>query len=976
MSSSLASTPHVIEFPPFQLDLRQGLLLRRTAPVALRPKTFAVLHYLALHPGDLVTKQALLDAVWGDVVVTDDVVRLSIRELRVALDDDPVAPRFIQTVRRRGYRFIAAVGAAAASAAEPTTVPLLASVAGAASPGTMVGRARERAEIADAIAAAAGGRRNMLFVSGEAGIGKTTLVDAALDDLRGSTSPPPVIGRGQCIEQYGVGEPYLPVVEALAAICRGADGRRVEDVLREHAPAWLVRTLGLAASNDAGDATSSPEHTLHKLTAVLEALSAEIPLVLVLEDLQWSDHATLDLLSVLAQRREPARLLILCTLRPADAIAYGHPVATVKREWLRKGLCRQVVLGGLSAADVVCYLAARFPGAELPHDLLPLLIERSAGNPFFLTTLVDDLIDRELLAGESRLELRVAVDTLRAAIPFGIRAVIEPRLQRLLAASLRVLESASVAGIEFAAHAVAGVAVRGSDASDVEDVEQLCDGLAVRHEILRVVGESAWPDGATSARYAFAHALYRDVIYQALAPSVRRRLHQAIGERLEQGHRARTAEAASELAAHFERSGDGARAARYHGEAAAHARSRFAYQEACLHLDAALALQPALPDTPERQRREALLLHALGSTRVSLEGHADEAAARAFARMAELAERLDDAALQLRARDGLLLVHAMRAELDTARKLAETMIDQAERLQNAVAIANTRVTLGATLYYLGEITAAHRQGEDLRERSDTEVSPLSPVFGISSCCLLASTHAQLGQIAQARTMIRETIDRATAYGVPYAHAQATNLTARASTLLRDVTGARVLAAESVRIADEYGFTVFRAQATMVVGWCDVLDGRVETGLSVLRDGFRDYAATGQRIGASCYSALLAEAHLAHGDAPAAERVLHDALALSGVTGERITDPELHRLLGECRLLRESPRARDEAAESFARALDLAVERNAVLFELRAATSLLRLRGACERARVARLVERFGARDDCPDLQDARALLAR
>jgi DNA-binding winged helix-turn-helix (wHTH) protein/tetratricopeptide (TPR) repeat protein len=974
MPSSGPSAPHLIEFPPFQLDLRGGMLRQATTPVALRPKTFAVLQYLAERPGDLVTKQALLDSVWGDVAVTEDVVRLSIRELRVALADDPTTPRFIQTVPRRGYRFIAAMGAASVSVPVLTGAP---PSDGASWPGVVVGRASELAEIADAFRGAANGRRQVMFVSGEAGIGKTTLVDAALEDLRRATGPPPLIGRGQCVEQYGGGEPYLPVLQAMAAICRGSDGRDVEAVLIHHAPDWLLRALGLAAQSIAGATASTHEHTLHKLAASIDALSAEIPLVLVLEDLQWSDHATLDLLSVLAQRREPARLLVLCTLRPANAIAYGHPVATAKRELLRKSLCREIPLGGLSAADVASYLAARFPGAELPQDLLPLLVDRSDGNPFFLVTLVDHLLERDLLVGSPRWELRAPADTLRTAIPSGIRAVIEPRLEHLPGNALRVLQSASVSGVEFAAHAVAGVAPRGSDLGDVEYIEQLCDGLAVRQEILRASGESAWPDGTTSARYAFAHALYREVIYQSLSSSARRRLHQVIGERLEQVYDERTAEVASELAAHFGRSGDGARAVRYHGEAAAHARSRFAYQEARLHLDAALALQGGQPETPERQRQEALLLQALGSTLFSLKGHGDEDAARAFARMRELAERLDDAALQLRAMDGLLLVHTMRAELTIARELAEKMIDQAEQLRNPVAIANTRVTLGGTLFYLGELAAAHRLGEDMRRLSDTEASPLSSVFGISSCCLLASTYALFGQTARARAMIRETVDRAATYGVPYFRAQATNLAARASTLLRDATGARALAAETLQIASAYGFTVFRIQATMVLGWCDVEDGRVEEGLAALRDAFREYGATGQRVGASTFSALLAEAHLASGDANGANQVLHDALALAAVTGERVTEPELYRLQGECQLVLAATRAQKrDAAASFERALAIAAQRNARLFELRAATSLLRLRGKAERERVTRLVERFAAEDDCVDLQAARALLVR
>src|SRR6185436_5754509 len=110
------------------------------------------------------------------------------------------------------------------------------------------------------------------------------------------------------------------------------------------------------AESNGATAASTHEHTLHMLAASLDALAAAIPLVLILEDVQWSDYATLDLLSVIAQRRDPARLLVLCTLRSADAIVSGHPVADVKRELVRKGLCHEILLDGLSASDVAAYL--------------------------------------------------------------------------------------------------------------------------------------------------------------------------------------------------------------------------------------------------------------------------------------------------------------------------------------------------------------------------------------------------------------------------------------------------------------------------------------------------------------------------------------------------------------------------------------------------------------------------------------------
>lgn len=974
MPPSAPTGPHLIDFPPFQLDLRGGMLRRDTASVPLRPKTFAVLQHLAERPGELVSKQALLDAIWGDVAVTEEVVRLSIFELRAALRDDRTAPRFIETVPRRGYRFVAARVAPSSSTGVPTGAP---PSEGASWPGVVVGRARERAEIADAFHVAASARRQVMFVSGEAGIGKTTLVDTALDDRRRATDPPPLIGRGQCIEQYGGGEPYMPVLEALAAVCRGSDGPHVEAALARYAPDWLLPVLGLTAPGVAVTA-STHEHTLHRLASSVDALSAERLLVLVLEDVQWSDHATLDLLSVLAQRRGPARLLILCTLRPADAIANGHRVATVKRELLRKGLCRETLLGGLSTADVASYLAARFPGAELPADLLPLLVDRSDGNPFSFAALLDHLLEHRLLVPSGpRWELRAELAALRAAIPAGIRAVIEPRLKSLPGDALRVLEAASVAGAEFAAHAVASTAPRGSDLADVEYVEQLCDGLASRHEIVRAAGESAWPDGTTSARYAFAHALYRDVIYQGLPPSARRRLHRAIGERLEDAHGGRTAEVASELAAHFEHSGDGERAVRYHGEAAAHARSRFAYQEGRLHLDAALGLLRSQPETTERHRREIPLLHDLGSTLFSIKGHGDEDAARAFARMRELAERLDDAALRLRAMDGLVLVHTMRADLMIARELAEQTLVLAQHLRSPPAVANARVTLGAVLFFLGELGPARRHGEDVRALSDPEAFRLSAVFGISSCCLLAAIDTHVGSTARARAMIQEAHARATAYGIPYFRGQATNITARLSAVLRDVTTARALADEALQIATEYGFAVFRIEATMVLGWCDVEEGRVAEGLAALRDAFREYGATASRITATTFSVLLAEAHLKSGDVAAAEQVVNAARALVAETGGRAYEAELHRVQGECLRLHGVTRSQKaEAAACFEQALAIAAQQGAVLFELRAATSLFRLRGGAARERLAQLVDRFETEDDCADLQAARALLIR
>jgi predicted ATPase/DNA-binding winged helix-turn-helix (wHTH) protein len=630
----------VIEFPPFQLDVSGWQLRRDGTPVPLRPKTFVFLQYLAERPGELVTKRALLDAVWPGVAVTEDVLRLSARELRAALGDQATAPRYIATVPRLGYRFIATMGPAAVAGPAPADVDDDRPTAG-----LVVGRGDERAEIATWLSAATGGRRQVGFVTGEAGIGKTTLVDVALRDFRRTPGTHVRIARGQCIEQYGGGEPYLPVLEAIAELRNGSEGAAIEEALRRHAPRWLGHSVAPADAdrdNVAGEGTY--EHTLHMLAAIFDALAEETPLVLVLEDVHWSDYSTLDLLSVLARSRAPARLLVLCTLRPVDAIVRGHPLTGVKRELLRKGHSREILLGGLPAEDVARYLALRFPDAALPDELLPLLVERSDGSPFVVVALVDHLLEHGMLVrGDRGWEFRGGGDRVRTAIPDGLRATIEPRLERLTADERQVLEIACVIGPEFAAHAVAGAAPPGSDLGDVEVVEQLCDTLARRQELLRMTGEGVSPDGTTSARYAFRHALYQQVLDQNLRPSQRRRLHQKIGEQLEASHAGRTEDVASALAAHFERSGDVERAVRYHGEAAAQARWRFSYQETRLHVEAALQLMRERGETTEAMRRQAVMLDHLGWASVASRGWGDEGAARAFARMRELAEHLDAA---------------------------------------------------------------------------------------------------------------------------------------------------------------------------------------------------------------------------------------------------------------------------------------------------------------------------------------------
>jgi predicted ATPase len=693
----------------------------------------------------------------------------------------------------------------------------------------------------------------------------------------------------------------------------------------------------------------------------------------VLEDVHWSDYSTLDLLSVLAQRREPARLLVLCTLRPADAIAHAHPVTNVKRELLRRGLCSEIPLGGLAGTDVARYLAARFPVAKLPGDLLPLLIARSDGIPFFVVALVDHLIERGMLfEGESGWELSGG-HALSTAIPEGFRAIIEPRLERLTADEMFVLEVASVSGSEFVAQAVASLARDGSELRDVEFVEQLCDGFARRQELLRENGEVHWPDGTTGARYAFRHAHYQQVIYQRIAPSRRRRLHQAIGERLETGYAGRTEEIASALAAHFEHSGDAERGVRYHGQAAARARSRFAYQETRLHVEAALLLINAQPETADQLRRQIPMLDDLGWASFAHKGWGDEGAAHAFAQMRDIAERAGGSEERFAAMQGELIVHTMRGEYAIAKRKGAELMRLAEQAGDRQAILNFTPVIGATSMHLGDAEAALA----ICERGIALAELLPPSIQSVGCrTLRAAALIHLGLVARARATIQEAITLSDESGIQFLRAHTANYVAMLHSQLRDVPMARAFAEQAEQISSEHGFSVLQTTATLYRGWCDVQQGRIAEGIEALQTSLDAYLASGQRISTSAYCATVAEGYLAAGDARRANEVLEAALQFVAETGECHSEHEIHRLQGECLLMGGADRAgRARAIAHFERALSLAAQQKGLLFELRAASSLFRVEPRSARERLSKLLARFTSEDDCADVREAAELLS-
>src|SRR5262245_3149730 len=370
--------PQTLHFSPFVLDALEGRLLREGEVVPLRHRAFRVLHYLALRPGQLVTKDELFGAVWPDVTVTDIVLAVCVSELRNALGDSARTPRFVETVHGRGYRFIATV--------RRDERPRPRSDAGsrADTRPPVVGRDAELERLERHLERALAGERQIVLVAGDAGIGKTTVVEAFLERIAARDAV--WLARGQCVEQHGPGEPFMPVLEGLGRLCRESRSDQLVSLLRQHAPLWLLQLPGLISDADREilhrhHARPTRARMLREMVVGIEALTTRTPMVVVLEDLHWSDPSTLDLLVALARQRGPARLLVVGTCRPVEASSSeGHLLDATRAVLQDQDAYVELALGPLTEAATEEYLRKRFGRISFPAGFARALHRRTGGN--------------------------------------------------------------------------------------------------------------------------------------------------------------------------------------------------------------------------------------------------------------------------------------------------------------------------------------------------------------------------------------------------------------------------------------------------------------------------------------------------------------------------------------------------------------------------------------------------------------------
>jgi predicted ATPase/DNA-binding winged helix-turn-helix (wHTH) protein len=993
-----------IIFDPFCLDLANEQLWKGSQAIKLRPKAFAVLDQLLGRPGQLVTKDDLLNAVWPGTFVSDAVLKVAVRQIREALGDDPKSPRFIETAHRRGYRFIGQIAEGGQRPAKDQqvgseTILSGALLSAAASPLRVVGRGKALSQLRGWLEKMLGGERQIIFVTGEAGIGKTALVDTFARSIASDHSIQ--VGRGQCLEQYGTGEAYLPVLEAVGRLCR--EQGRVVDVLRAHAPLWLLQMPALLSaperevlSREVFGATR--ERMLREMGEALEALTADLPLVLILEDLHWSDYSTLNLISYLARQRGPAQLMLIGTYRTVDLIVSGHPLKAVKQELLAKHQCEELPLEYLDEEAVGRYLSVRFPSNRFPGELAGLIQERTEGNPLFMVNAVDYLVAEGLVGEhEENWELAVEIENIEVGVPDSIKQMIEKQVDHLDADEQRTLEAASAAGVEFSTLAVA--AGLGEERAPVE---ARCDKLARRRQFIQDGGVQVLPNGEAVSRYGFIHALYRKVLYERVSASRRVQLHRRIGAQGEALYGGGAKAIAAELAMHFERGADHKQAAKYLQLAADNAIRRFAYQEAVALSRRGLELLSKLPDTPERAEQELCLQLTLGVPLIATDGYAAPAVGGVYLKARELCQQLGEPPDVSEALWGLWTFYTLKAELGTARRIAEEFLRLAERLPYPGLAMRGHWAIEITFVHLGDFALALQHYEKAlslyepkRHLDDGFFYALNP--GVAMPCFAAWALWFLGQPDHALERIVEALTRARELSEPLSLAHALLFAAILHQLRREEQLAQEHADAACAVSSEHGLALYQAMATVMRGWALMKQARHAEAIEQMRQGLAALQATGTELVRPHFLGLLAEALGAARQPEAALRALEEALEVTQRGGERYYEAELYRLKGEVLLIQAAGRGFSRAATGgkvvieaepttiaeaeacFNQSIKIARRQKANSLELRAVLSMARLylnQSKREEARtlLARTYSRFTEGFATTDLREAKALL--
>jgi tetratricopeptide (TPR) repeat protein len=802
----------------------------------------------------------------------------------------------------------------------------------------------------------------MVWVAGEPGIGKTTLIEHFVSGLGGVA-----VARGQCVDHYGAGEPYLPVLEALAELSRADPA--LAALLRSGAPTWLLQLPWLSTVEEREAlrrelAGVGPERMLREMGELLDRYTEQRPLLLVTEDLHWSDRPTIQLIDHVARRRGRARLMWLATFRVAEVVATDHPLNPLRRELRLHGLCEEIALDAFSETEVADYLARRSPSLAGDEGFVRALHERTDGVPLFVASVIS-----EVMEGMDE-GAPVAARLAAMAVPENLAAIVDHHIDRLGSEQRRLLAAAAVCGVEFRVETLALVLAR-----DIASVALACDGL-VREHVWLTAGRAPAGHDALELPYSFKHALFRQVLYERTPPATRVQLHRDVGAALERERAAGMTVAASELAMHFDRGLQPIAALRCYAEAAEAALLSFS-PAACMALaERARTLVPKAPKGGERDALELALATLQGMSAFHSLGVGSEAMTafeRAYALLADVPEH------PMRAR----LLHGFGYLSSLRGDYVEALV-VAKRAEALAAVSDDAQLMLVACFLHGEVH--HLQGRTQTARSwmergleivETLDLAANDVFvadpQVTLLGMLAIDLVRCGQVQQGRALVQRAHARAAALRQPMTRLVVAWQEAILEVRLRGVDRVAALADEMQALVGEFSLAHGQIAGQWFRGWADAHDGRPQEGYRLIREAYEHNTRLGMRAGASEVLGYAAEALLLAGDVESAQVQLREALQIADELSEGVYLPQLLLLQAAIDLAHQRPEA---GMASVRRAVEVAREQQAPWLELIALVELCARGGAstAERQALAERVEQLPEAAATEPVVRARSLL--
>jgi class 3 adenylate cyclase/predicted ATPase len=816
------------------------------------------------------------------------------------------------------------------------------------------------------------GLGQVVFVSGEPGIGKSALVAGLRAQVHSEGLPRityrcspyhtnsalyPVITHIEHLLQFVPDDPPATKLIKLEA------GLRLSGLPLAEVVPLLAGLLSIPLTAERyAPLTLTPQHqkqqTLDALLAWMVAEAERQPVLVAWEDLHWADPTTLELLGLVIDQAPTVPMLHVLTYRPE----FSPP-------WPPRSHITPLVLNRLERPQVEALITQRAGGKMLPVEVVQHIVAKTDGVPLYVEELTKMLLISPLLREEA--DRYVLTGPLRAvAIPETLQDALMARLDQLQRAK-EVAQLGAVLGREFAYELLAAIAP--------QDEETLQAGLAqlIEAELLYQRGRPP------RARYVFKHALIQDAAYASLLKSTRQHVHQQVAQVFEARFPALVETQPELVAQHYTAADCTEQAVVYWQRAGQQASDRSAYLEAISHLTTGIELLQTLPDTPARTQHALTLYIALGAALQIAKGNAAPEVEHAYTQARALCPQVGETPELAPVLYGLWLFYLVRPQLHTARELGETLLRLAQRADAPALSVVAHHALGTTWLYLGALPAARQHLEEgiaryTPDQRRAAMFRMGPNPGV--CCRVhtARTLWLLGYPEQARAHTHEALALAHALSHPFSLAWVHSFAAIVSQYRRDVPATYEQAKAAVVLSTEQGFPLYVAEGTSLRGWALAMQGQGAEGLLQVRQGITAWRATGAALHVPYLCTVLADvcAHLSH---PAdGLQALAEAHTLVEQHEERYWEAEIARLRGVLLLLQTgTPKAEAEAC--FQQALEIARRQQAKSLELRAAVSLSRLwqqqgKQAEARALLAPIYGWFTEGFDTADLQEAKALL--